>query len=45
MDMEIQVQIMHEHICISHDTNTLGKCMNVTNYTPAMFKIAVQTEF
>ena len=38
MDTATQVQILDETDCISHSTNTLGKCMNPIILPPAMGK-------
>ena len=38
MDLASRVQILGETNCISHSTNTLGKCMNTVILPPAMSK-------
>ena len=38
MDTATRVQILDETDCISHSTNTLGKCMNPNILPPAMDK-------
>ena len=45
MDTVIQVQILNEAVCVSHFSNTLGKSMNPTIFSPAMCKIVGQTGF
>ena len=38
MDMVIQVQILDETVCISHNVNVLGKGMNPVIFPPALDK-------
>ena len=38
MDTVMQVQILNEAVCISHNPNTLGKNMNPIILPPAMSK-------
>ena len=42
--MVTQVQILVEIVCISHNTNTLGKDMCPTILSPAMSNIVEHTE-
>ena len=45
MDMEAQVQILNETVCISYNTNILGKGIHPTILPPAMHKIIGQSGF